>query len=140
MSYLQSQRPECTIESYYTTGKQIKIDCFSVDGFCAHCDTVFKAMGCYFHFCPCQEARASLSEEEMHRGIRQKEHDELRRDYLRNKGYNIVEAWECNWWERVKEEENVRNQVRKNFPFKLSMKQESLLAKIRDGKMFGYEQ
>ena len=26
MSYLQSQRPECTIESYYTTGKQKKID------------------------------------------------------------------------------------------------------------------
>ena len=97
MSYLQSQRPECTIESYYTTGKQKKIDCFSVDGFCAHCDTVFEAMGCYFHFCPCQEARASLSEEEMHRGIRKREHDELRRDYLRNKGYNIVEGWECNW-------------------------------------------
>ena len=137
MSYLQSQRPECTIESYYTTGKQKKIDWFSVDGVCAHCDTVFEAMGCYFHFCPCQKARASLSEEEMHRGIRKREHDELRRDYLRNKGCNIVEVWECNWWQRVKEEKNVRNHVRKNFPFKLPMKQESLLAKIRDGKMFG---
>ena len=140
MSYLQSQRPECIIESYYTTGKQKKIDCFSADGFCAHCDTVFEAMGCYFHFCPCQEARASLSEEEMQRGIRKREHDELRRYYLRNKGYNIVEVWECKWWERVKEEENVRNHVRKNFPFKLPMKQESHLAKIRDGKMFGYIQ
>ena len=138
MSYLQSQRPECIIESYYTTGKQKKIDCFSVNGFCAHCDTVFEAMGCYFLFCPCQEARASLSEEEMQRGIRKREHDELRRDYLRNKGYNIVEVWECKWWERVKEEENVRNHVRKNFPLKLPMKQESLLSKIRDGKMFRY--
>ena len=140
MSYLQSQRPECTIESYYTTGKLKKIDCFSVDGFCAHCDTLFKAMGCCFHFCPCQESRASLSEEEMQRGIRKREHDELRRDYLRNKGYDIVEVWECKWWERLKEEENVRNHVTKNFPFKLPMKQESLLAKIRDGKMFGYVQ
>ena len=140
MPYLQSQRPECTIESYYTTGKQKKIECFSVDGFCAHCDTVFEAMGCYFHFCACQESRASLSEEEMQRGIRKKEHDELRRDYLRNKGYNIVVVWECKWWEGVKEEENVRNHVRKNFPFKLLMKQESLLAKIRDEKMFGYVQ
>ncbi|XP_075263345.1 uncharacterized protein LOC142354893, partial [Convolutriloba macropyga] len=111
-----------------------------VDGFCAHCDTVFETMGCYFNFWPCQEARASLSEEEMQRGIRKREHDELRRDYLRNKGYNIVEVWECKWWERVKEEENVRNHVRKNFPFKLPMKQESLLAKKRDGKMFGYVQ
>ena len=64
MSYLQSQRPNCTIESYYTTGTQKKIDCFNVDGFCAHCKTIFEAMGCYFHFCACQEARASMSEEE----------------------------------------------------------------------------
>ena len=63
MSYLQSQRPECKIESYYKTGKQKKIDCFSVDGFCANCNSVFEATGCYFHFCPCQEAKASLSEE-----------------------------------------------------------------------------
>ena len=97
-------------------------------------------MGCCFHFFPSQEARASLSEEEMQRGVRKREHDELRRDYLRNKGYNIVEVWECKWWERVKEEENVRNHVRKNIPFKLPMKQESMLAKIRDGKMFGYVQ
>ena len=64
MSYLQSQRPNCTIESYYTTGTQKKIDCFNVDGFCAHCKAIFEAMGCYFHFCACQEARASMSEEE----------------------------------------------------------------------------
>ena len=37
MSYLQSQRLECTIESYYSTGKPKKIDCFNMDGFCAHC-------------------------------------------------------------------------------------------------------
>ena len=26
-----------------------KIDCFSVDGFCNHCNTRFEAMGCYLH-------------------------------------------------------------------------------------------
>ena len=35
MSYLQSQRPECCIESYYTTEKQKEIDCFCVERFCA---------------------------------------------------------------------------------------------------------
>ena len=82
MSYLQSQRPECTIESYYTTGKQNKIDCLSVHGFCVLCDTIFEAMGCYFHFCPCQEARAGLSEEEMQRGIRKREHDESEKRFF----------------------------------------------------------
>ena len=49
MSYFQRQRPDCKIESVYTTGTQKKIDCFKVDGFCAHCKTVFEAMGCFYH-------------------------------------------------------------------------------------------
>ena len=140
MSYLQSQRPNCTIESYYTTGTQKKIDCFNVDGFCAHCKTIFEAMGCYFHFCACQEARASMSEEETQKGLKKREYDELRRDYLRNKGYKVVEIWECNWWETVKGDESVKIHVRNNFPFKLPLTQESLLTKIREDKLFGYVQ
>ena len=54
LSYFQHSRPECKIESSVTTGRQKKIDCFSVDGFCYHCNTVFEAMGCYYHYCPCQ--------------------------------------------------------------------------------------
>ena len=34
MSYFQQSRPDCKIESNVTTGRQKKIDCFSVDGFC----------------------------------------------------------------------------------------------------------
>ena len=70
MLYFQATRTECKIESYYTTGKQKKIDCFSVDGYCNHCKTVFEAMGCYFHFCPCQEARPSLTDDDSKRGTR----------------------------------------------------------------------
>ena len=47
MSYFQRTRPECEIESFFTTGRQKKNDCFSVDGFCSHCNTVFEAMGCF---------------------------------------------------------------------------------------------
>ena len=45
-------RPECKIENFFTTGRQKKIDCFRVNGFCSHCNTVFEAMGCFYHFCP----------------------------------------------------------------------------------------
>ena len=44
MSYFQRQRPDCKIESFYTTGTQKKVDCFKVDGFCTHCNTLFKSM------------------------------------------------------------------------------------------------
>ena len=86
MSYLQSQRPNCTIESCYTSGTQKKIDCFNVDGFCTHCKTIFEAMG-----------------------HKKREYDELRRDYLRNKGYKVVEIWECEG------DESVIIHVRNNF-------------------------
>ena len=41
MSFYQATRPECTIESFYTTGKQKKIDSFTVDGIGGHCQTIF---------------------------------------------------------------------------------------------------
>ena len=65
ISYYQRIRQECKIVSFCTTGTQKKIDSFRVDGFCEHCNTVFEAMGCYYHYCPCQEARPSLTEEEI---------------------------------------------------------------------------
>ena len=140
MSYLQSQRPNCTIESYYTTGTQKKIDRFNVDEFCAHCKTMFEAMGCYFHFSACQEARASMSEEETQRGLKKRKYDELSRVYLQNKGYKVVKIWECSWWETLKGDESVKIHVRNNFPSKLPMTQKLLLAKIREDKLFGYVQ
>ena len=45
MSYFQRLRPDCRIESFYTTGNPKKIDCFNAYGFCGHCNTVFEAMG-----------------------------------------------------------------------------------------------
>ena len=51
LSYFQQTLPEFEIESNVTTDRQKKIDCFSVDGiFGYHCNTVFEAMGCYFHY------------------------------------------------------------------------------------------
>ena len=61
MSYFQRTRPYCKIESLYTTGRQKKIDRFIVDGFCSHCNSVLEAMGCFYHFHPCQELRPSLT-------------------------------------------------------------------------------
>ena len=69
LSYFQQSRPDCKIESNVTTDRQKKIDCFSVDGICNHCNTNFEAIGCYFHYRPCQEARPSLTETDIERGI-----------------------------------------------------------------------
>ena len=79
LSYLERLRPQCMFESFYTTGTQKNIDAYSVDGFYGHCNTVFEAMRGYYHYCPCQETRPSLTVEEIWRGIKQRELDELRK-------------------------------------------------------------
>ena len=140
MSYFQRIRPQCNIESFITTGIQKKIDCFSADGFCAHCNTVFEAMGCYFHFCPCQETRSSLTDNQIEQGIKRREMDEMRRKYIKDKGYNVLEMWECEWWKLYKTDSVVKNHLRESFPYKLPLKEEGLLQRIKDGNLFGYIQ
>ena len=120
---------EYKIESYYNTGTQERIHCFSVDGFCNHCKTVFEAMGFYFHFCPCQEARPSIIDDDIKRGTKKREMDELRKNYIREKGDTIEEMWECSWWDQFKNNVEVKNHVRTHFPFKRPLSASSLVQK-----------
>ena len=98
MSFFQRTRPDCKIESFYTTGRQEKIDRFSVDGFCSHCNTVFEATGRFYLFCPCQALRPFLTEEGIKSGSRRRELDELRRGYIQEKSFTVIEMWECECW------------------------------------------
>ena len=95
MSFYQESRPECKIESFFTSGKQKKIDCFNVDVYCDHCKTVLEAMGCYYHFCSCQKARPSLTEQDIERGNKKREMDDMRREYIKEKGYKVEKMCEC---------------------------------------------
>ena len=79
MSQFQQTKQECKIEKFLTTGIQNKIDCFSVDKFFSHCNTVFEAMGCFYHFCPCQEVRPSLTDVDIQCCSKKIELDALRR-------------------------------------------------------------
>ena len=140
MSFFQRQRPDCEIESFYTTGTQKKIDCFKVDGFGAHCKFVFEDMGCFYHYCPCQEARPSLTEGDIERSNKKREMDQMRKQYIKEKRYNVVEIWECVRWDLYKTTTCVKQHLRKSFPYKRPLREESLLEQIRSGKLFGYVQ
>ena len=96
-SYFQRTRPECEIENFITTDRQRKIDCFRVDWFCSHCNTVFGAMGCFYQFCSRQEQRPSLTERDIQRGSKKREIDPLRQNYIQKKGLKVVRMWECKW-------------------------------------------
>ena len=134
------QRPDCKIVSFYTTGTQKKIDCFKADGFCAHCNTVFEAMGCFYPYCPCHEARPSVIADDIKRGNKKKEMDQMRKQYIKEKGCNLFEMWECDWWNLYKTTTCVKKHLRESFSYKRPLREERLQEQIRSSKLFGYVQ
>ena len=140
LSFFQRARPDCKIESSYTTSRQMEIDRFSVDGFCSRCNTVFEAMGDFYHFCPCQELRPSLTEEYIKRGSKKRELDELRRDYIQEEDFTVIDLWECEWWRLYKTTTNVKVHIRESFPYRRSLTEHQLLGGIKKGNLFGYVQ
>ena len=116
LSYFQKSQPDCKIESNTTSARQNNTDFFSVEGICYHCNTVFESMGCYFHYCPCQKARPSLTDTNIERGVKKRQQDKMRRDYIQHRGYEIVEMWECEWWKLYKTDAPVKSYLRANFP------------------------
>ena len=93
MSFYQETRPEFKIESFFTSAKQKKIGCFNVDGYCDHCKTVFEAMRCYYHFCSCQEARPSITDQDIQRGNKKREMGDMRREYMKEKDTKLKKCW-----------------------------------------------
>ena len=95
-------------------------------------------MGCYYHFCPCQEARLSLTDTDIERGIKKRQQDEMRRGYIKQMGYQFVEMWECEWWCGLyKGDESVKIHPWENFPYRRRLSEEQLLRKLIDGRLFG---
>ena len=138
MSYFQQTRPECEIGSFFTAGRQKKSDCFSVDRFCSHCIFVFEAIGCFYHFCPCQELRPSLTEEDIQSGSKNRELDALRRHYIQEKGFKVIEMCKCEWRRLYKTTNTVKQHIREHFPYRRSLAIEQLLEEIKKAKLFGY--
>ena len=80
--YFQQLQPNCNIQTQFTHKKQKKLGPYLVDGFCSHCNMVFEAMGCFFHFCQCQEEKPLLFED-IESGLKRRELDNDRKEYLK---------------------------------------------------------
>ena len=64
----------------------------------------------------------------------------MRRDYIQQKCYQIVEMWECEWWSLYKTDASVNSHLPQNFPYRHPLSEEGLLHGIIDGRLFGYVQ
>ena len=97
-------------------------------------------MGCFYLFWPCQELRPSLTEEDIQHGSKKRKLDALRRHYIQEKGFKVIEMWECEWWWLYKTTNTVKQHIREHFLHRRSLAGEQLLKEIKKGKLFGYVQ
>ena len=92
-----SKEKDLTVKlSFYTTETQKKVHCFKTGGLSAHCNTVFEAMCCFYHYCPCQEARLSLIEEDVERGYKKEEMDQMRNSTSNKKDILLLKCGNVN--------------------------------------------
>ena len=115
LAYFQYSRPGCKIESFHTTRSLKTINWFNNDGFCGHWDTVFEALGWFYHFCECWEVQLVLTDEDIDRGHKKRELNNLRPFYLRKNNYSIVEMWESEWKQNRRQNHVIKTFVRSIF-------------------------
>ena len=94
----------------------------------------------FYQFCPCQELRPFLKEEDIRRGIKKRELAELRRNYIQGKSFNVIEMWEFEGWRLYKTTANVEQHMRQSFPYGQSLTEHQFLEGIKNGNLFGYVQ
>ena len=64
----------------------------------------------------------------------------MRRQYIQEKGYKVIEMWECEWWRLYTISNTVKQHIREHFPYRRSLAAEQRLEEIKEGILFGYVQ
>ena len=100
----------------------------------------FEAIDCFYPFCPSQELRPSLTEEDIQRESKKGELDAFRRHYIQEQAIKVIEMWECERLRLYKTANTVEQNIREHFPYRRSLAVEQLLEEIKEGKLFGYLQ
>ena len=63
---------------------------------------------------------------------------EMRKQYIEENGYAVVEMWESEWWKLCKADMSVKEHLRKPIPYKRPLRQNQLSYKIISGALPGY--
>ena len=60
----------------------------------------------------------------------------MRKECIQQKGYKIIEMWECNWWELYRTDAIVKNHLRANFPYQRPLSEKGFIHENKSGKLF----
>ena len=57
-----------------------------------------------------------LTDQDIERGNKKKEKYDMRRSYIKKKQYKTEEMWECEWWQKIKTNDQIKNHDETNIP------------------------
>ena len=87
-------------------------------------------MGCYYHYCLCQEARPSLTDVEIERRVKKRQQDEMRGITYSKKDSKLLRRGSGGV---SKTDESVKSHLRADFPYKCPSSEEGPMQGIIDG-------
>ena len=113
-----------------------------VDGFHAQTQTVYQFHGCYWHGHDCALNRGKKFNERRNKPMAELlEQTRANTEYIRSKGYRVVEMWECDW--RLLKKTNrelqrsITTEVRRTLDKVKIMSTEQILSEVRNERLFG---
>lgn len=142
LHYMNTLNPQCTIQCLFRNGKQKRIGPYLVDGYCAHCQTVYEVMGCYYHACDCQMDRivSSGDEEKMEWAAYRRQFDEEKRHFIETVlGLEYKVIWECDWKKEIQINNHLKQFIKCQYPFKKrELTVREMTKKVTNGSLFGF--
>ena len=113
-----------------------------VDGFHAETQTVYQFHGCFWHGHECALNRGKDFNEKRQKPMAElREETRANTEYIRSKGYNVVEMWECEWGQIKKNNRELQrfiaSEVRRTLDTEKIVSAERILSEMRHERLFG---
>ena len=81
------------------------------------------------------EPRQGSTNVQIETEVTKRQRDEMRGDYIRQEGYQMVEMWNCEWWSLSESEASVKSHLRQSFPLDCILSEERHMQEIFDRKL-----
>ena len=124
------------------TEKRIGDRKLPVDGFNAQTQTVYQFHGCFWHGHDCSLNRGKeMNEKRKKPMVELLEETRAHTEYIRSKGYTVVEMWECEWRQLKRTNRELQRfiaaEVRRTLDKVKIMSAERILSEVRHERLFG---
>ena len=136
LDWLTHSRKYNKIIHKLNSGKERKIGRYPVDGFDQETNTVFQFQGCYWHGHACRLTN-HVKDEKMLK--KRRERTNKITNYLKSRGYKVVEMRECIFRSQIYLNKKLQNFVNSRNPGtgRGRMHANEIIASVMNGKLFG---